>query len=592
MPNFVTNTITALGAAQIAATSTSQPLVITRVAVGSGIATGNPAAQTALVTQVMNLIPQPPSTAANDLQPGEFEVNATLDSANVVSPFSLTELGVFAKVGAGSEQLFCYCQATSPYDTINPGSGAGRLQVNVTVPVVVGTGTSVSITVQAGNPVFVPPVVAGPGIVVTAPVDALGRVTEWIVSTPMLTQSTTLFVKPGNPNVAPNFSSIQNAVNYLNQYTLAPGVTININVSGDTYAGAPGMANINHVNGTQINLLGQSLPDVNFTGFGSVTGSNGNWSVQLTGCSSTVNIVVGRWLNMYFIAGSSNFSSAIMAGFYQVTAISGSTVTVRVPFRQASFPSLAGSTGGVFTPISTLLQPTQNQFGIVVGSHGINTIQNIGLVPQAAPTGNNAPVGILFYGLCNGLVRCGVSGFLNSNLLLNGGFYIANNTNVEIYNCTASNNNNGITISTGQATGAALGFTNNLQFGIWIAFGGMAYLAPLEVGTKWVFVAGNGNQGINCGGNSQLVVTGNYPGSPPAAYYAFLWCVWNSSYGLGLDLKSYLLMGTTNGFLAQSNVTYDIGMFNLSNIDGLGNVTGTRIFNFTPGVLTGNGWAN
>ena len=59
MPNWVNNTITANGTVAIAAAIAGTQLVITRVAVGSGIASGQTFGQTGLVNQQMNLVTVP-----------------------------------------------------------------------------------------------------------------------------------------------------------------------------------------------------------------------------------------------------------------------------------------------------------------------------------------------------------------------------------------------------------------------------------------------------------------------------------------------------------------------------------------------------
>ena len=294
----------------------------------AGVSAIAPFTMTTLVTPQLNLIPTPPQVTANNLQPGEIIVMATLDSANVTSTFNLTEMGVFAKSGSGPEVMIAYCQASSPYDSISPGSGSSRLQINEQIPIIVGVGASVSITVQAGNPVFVPPVVAGPGISVAAPTNSAGQVQQYIVSTPTLTVSATLNVAHGNNNVAPNFSSIQNALNYLSQYSIPSNVGMYINVAAGQYTGADAFFDCEHVNGSQITISGPQNGDFNFTAVSGTTGG----LVTFYGLSGTTAFTVGFLCVCWYAGSNANgLYDPLLTGCWIVQSKTATTVTVYVP---------------------------------------------------------------------------------------------------------------------------------------------------------------------------------------------------------------------------------------------------------------------
>jgi microcystin-dependent protein len=179
MPNFTFNTITVIAEQEIAAlVGGSQQLTITRVAVGSGVS-GSPTLQTDLVNFQMNLTPVPPQVSANTVQQGEILVFCTLDTANVGSSFTWTELGVYAQISGQAEFLLAYC-VNSGADSITHETGLSRSVYNLQIPINIGIANSTSVTVVAGNPFYIPPVRSPDGsITVTTPFDVAGRVQEW-----------------------------------------------------------------------------------------------------------------------------------------------------------------------------------------------------------------------------------------------------------------------------------------------------------------------------------------------------------------------------------------------------------------------------
>jgi hypothetical protein len=587
MPNFVNNTITIQGEGQIAAALAGTQLVITRVQVGSGVATGSLPPLTALIAPVMNLTPVPPQVSANNLQTGEVVVMTTLDSANVTATFSLAELGVYARSGGGPEQLIVYCQCSAPYDSIAPGTGQNRLQLNLQVPLVVGPGASVSITVQAGNPVYIPPVVAGPGIIVDAPTNANGQVIEWIVSTPRIVNSTNLWVaNEYTQNIAPYFSSIQNAMNYLGTFAIASGVYVWINVAPEIF-NLTSTTYVGHNNGQQIVIQGAQYADVSFNGIGSITGSAGNWQVQLLNVSDTTNIKVGTWLNIYYVGW--NWMSPLVGGTFYVTAIAGSTVTILNYYYASSWPNMAG-TSGWMTPLNTILNVTDNKstYGLFIYETGLYALRNIAVINWPGQATNYLAAGIA---LGSGNMLCqsvGVWGF-RGNTGMSGGLTVGGACVLTCENCSASLNDNGFSAAGG---GANLNYygcisSHNLQRGIWLEGGGtLACYAGIYNTPN--FVAGNRERGILVSDNSYACVIGSYANGQPVNQP--LMVSYNNSYGIHLWNQSRAAFSNSSTvFWCAYNGTYDVALNQMSSVTTSSYIQGTRKFNCTPNILTADG---
>jgi hypothetical protein len=582
MPNFVNNTITINGEGQIAAALAKQQLVITRVQVGSGIAAGAPASLTTLVTPVMNLTPQPPQVSANSLQIGEVVVMAVLDSANVLVPFPLTELGVFATSAGGPEQLIAYCQCSSPYDQITPGSGSNRLILNLQVPIVVGVGASVSITVQAGNPVYVPPVVAGPGIVVDSPTDNLGRIIEWIVSTPRITNNTTLYVaNEYTQNVAPYFSTLQNAIDYLGSFTISSGVSVFINMAAETFNITSPVV-LNHVNSAQITIQGANNPDVTFNGIGTITGSGGNWQVPLLNVSSTANIKVGTWLSIW--APSFNWPGPLVGGTFQVIGVSGSTVTIQCIYYAASWPNMAG-TSGRMTPLSTVIVLNNTKIGYgLVFSNGIGLLQYVALIMPGGYASNYPGCAILLskasglfkYVACWGFTGNGASGC---------GLSVGAATNGVCQCCTSSVNDTGF-ISAGAGANLTLqgcASSHNFMRGIWVEGNANLSFSPGIYNTP-NFIGGNRERGVLVSNASYCTVGVSFVNGQ--LWTQHVMSSFNNNIGFHFANMSRSSFASSGGvYFATMNGNYDVAVSTMSSVPGSAYIQGTRIFNGTPGVI-------
>lgn len=594
MPNFIVNTLTYAGESVIAAAMAGTQMVVTRVQVGSGTAATGTSLPglTALIAPVMNLTPVPPTVSANNIQQGEVIVMATLDTANVATTFSLAELGVWATSGGGSEQLIAYCQALSPYDSIAPGSGISRLQLQLQVPIVVGVGASVSITLQPGNPVFVPPVVAGPGIIVQAPTDASGHVTEWIVSTPQITQNTTLYVANENNDVAPNFTTLNKAMAYLGGFAIAAGIQVTINMAAETFNQTTAQE-VAHPNGQQITIQGAIYPATSFTNVGAITGGAGNWSVKLLGVADTSHIAIGTWLILTYL--NPNAQAGLVGGMWKVTAISGSTVTVQNWYWGASWPSMSGVSGNI-QPLGSIIDVTQRgNDGIDIAGGGIGLLQNIGIIFTGAANTNYPATGISHTTGAGYYLNVGVYGF-TSNVGDSSGFAIETPDGVTLDTCAASYCDNGLT-GAGYMNIYNCCFTDNTQFGIWIFEGATCTVdpyggGPTGTGTNpdgYSFCCGNNSNGVQVIDKSLFICSALWGSGRQGG--GFLTVSYNQQNGVKIhNMSTGGCQSSTGAFgFAGNNGSYDVVLDTLSTFTGHGFIAAGARYNVTPGTLSGDG---
>jgi hypothetical protein len=384
------------------------PITITSVQVGSGFPapSDKPENYTGLKNPVSTLtaITSPSKlsgiTSINAQVLYQSTVRFQVSSADAPLTYQWNEYGVFAKLGSGSPVLIAYVTTgAATGDTITPsGTGIPIVKQNATIinyslnattttnltlvnTVDLHAGTHLDngtdpIPIATASRTGLLPVLKG---ALPWYLDGTGN---WSPITPLIVNNTTLYVNPTYNNVTPNFSSIANAMNYLNGFNIANGISVNILVADAVYP-TPASLNIQHLNGQQINILAQNAAaDISFSGVGSVTGSAYNWAVQLTGVSSVSNVKVGTYLNIWSTGGV--VGGFLLTGCYRVTAVSGNTVTIQIPYRGASFPAIAG-TSGWMSPLNVILNLSKNQ-SVYIGNHGVALLRQIAIACAGAPS--------------------------------------------------------------------------------------------------------------------------------------------------------------------------------------------------------------
>jgi hypothetical protein len=604
------------------------PITITSVQVGSGFPVGadNPANFTGLknLVQTLGAITSPSNLS------GISSINATVlyqttvrfqvSSQDAPSTYQWNEYGIFAKVGAGTPVLICYVTtAAATGDTITPsGTGIPIIKQNATIinySLLATTTTSLTLvdTVNLHSSTHLDNGVDPLPLATTARTGSLRTLIgdiqhyldgtgNWSPITPLIVNNTTLYVDPSYNNVTPNFSSIANAMAYLNGFQIANGVSISIIVNDAVYATAATL-NIQHVNGQQIQIFAaNNAPDVQFTGIGSITGSANNWSVVLTGASSMTNIKIGTYLNIWSING--NAASFILCGCYKVTAIAGTTATIKVTYGGSAFPAVSAVTSIVVSPLNVVLNMAKNQY-VSVGSQGLLMLRGIAVVCAAAPDTALGLTGLAINGNSY-LNKIGVNGFIPSAGWVTNGTYIgiAFSSGVgTAYKVCSSGNMVGIVGSSGaQWTTVWCAANCNSLRGIWLNNGTIGaagdYVTPGGSADTWA--CGNGENGILDNGSSLLTASALWVAG--AQVYGIFVSFYNGVNGMGWglaigegSLSNAALNANTSGVggcyvWSGNNASGDLIVGGLSVADM--QVVGSRIFNQASGTLTAAGIIN
>jgi hypothetical protein len=510
----------------------------------------------------------------------------------------------------GTAIMYSYCNSYTYSDYI-PGSGETTDVVNtIQVTVKIDKAANIEVIITEGQQLSLenigpPSVGAGPWSHTQANVAYIKR----LVAGPMteisedantikigqkqLSFSAILYVALGNPNVAPHFSSIWNAMYWLSQYILGPGVTIWIRVYPGVYW-QNWCVYMDHVNGQQIVIEGvgsdgQPDGDSYFSGVSAISGGPWGWYVTLSGCTNMRNIRPGSWLNVWHGGGSRYLSSALLGGFFPVHAVAGNTVTVIIPWAEGSWPSLEGFGGGYFSVVNVLLGITvAGQYGAVIGNHGIGQFRNIGIYNGAPRRDNWCVNGFGIFGPSN-IYRCGVYGFFN-NRGENGGFAIVS-YGTALYYCSSTLNSTGMIVcGDGTAACCYCSFCHNGIMGIWTQ-GGTTYSHR-----GYVFVAGNG---YAYHGAALLVAVRSIfisQGAIEGAYYTGnWWSVYNATYGMYMTHQSEYIQSSVNDSLTMvyngrigTTDQLDLAIQGLS-VCNSASIYGSRRFNIPVNRLSWDG---
>ncbi len=611
MADFTQAVVTNAGAAaEATAITNGWTILFTRVQVGKGTTLGStdPKTLTALLSPVVLVSPDPNAPNANliginNLVTYQVSIRFEVNSAWVTTQFQLAEAGLFARLNNGAEFLYAYAYAGTNGDIIT-ASGSGSPvdnQYTFLIPysnaptIAVTLGVFPQVNLHAVNhldngidplPVATSsrtgsvPKGSGSGTNVlcdTSPV-------TFIPYTPLITVDTTLFVAIGNPNISPNFSSIQNALNYLGGFSIASGTKVTINVAAGIYTSATAI-NISHVNASQILITGPQNATATFTGIGTVTGSANNWNVQLLGVSNTANIDPANCrLLIYNTSVVASLANALLCGFFNVVSISGSTVTILVPYKGSAWPSLSGFTGGSAVPITALLQGPSNNNVVNCDTHGIGTFEYIGIITPAAGMPSNIQIiGFNSSGPCN-LTLVGAKS-LNNNTTICSGFAFSSSATLRY--CASSSNNIGFA-SQGTLSLYFCSGTHNTNYGTWIESGGSVALLPIDSAHN-CFMAGNNNDGLFVNNGSYLVAVSLWVNN--VLSHSLVYSAYNTNSGILITNGSRTAASSTlDGMNSQFNGANDVAVSGF----GINNMTifGSRIFSQASGVLTAAGLIN
>jgi hypothetical protein len=313
-------------------------LTFFKMQAGSGTITNDAAimGMTALVAPVCDI----PITSYVIEGDGQITLFGNINSAQLDVGFTFRELGVFAAIEQpvagkggkpsgpniqaitqapstqanpvvpppvdGTALMYSYCNSYANSDYI-PGKGESTSVTNtIQVTIKIDEAQNVAITITQGQQFAVinigaPSVGAGPWSYTQANVAYLKRLKPGAamlisedantitIGAKQLTSDLDLYVANGNPDVSPDFSTIQNAINYLGQYLIPTTIRARIWVQPGTYvmSSTPGSVHfsLNHPNSQNITIQGPINNSVAGTTI-SITGSTKNWSVTLGGMSA------------------------------------------------------------------------------------------------------------------------------------------------------------------------------------------------------------------------------------------------------------------------------------------------------------------
>jgi hypothetical protein len=561
---------------------------------------------------------------------GQITLFGNISSEQVTTGFNFKELGVFAVIedpvagqggtpaGAnitaiqgtpstqanpvvpppsyGTPLMYSYANSYATSDYI-PGAAESTDVVNtIQVTVKIDKATNVQINITAGQQFAVanigaPSVGAGPWSYTQANVGYFKRlvagaamlVTEdtntITIGQKQLTSDLDLYVANGNPDISPDFSTIQNALDYLGQFVIPTAIQARIHVSAGTYV-SPNVIHVAHPNSQSITIQGPQLTMRTGTSV-SIVGSANNWNLTVNGIPDTTEFAVNDWAIISNLQGVA-VSHPLGCGFFKVLSKTASTVTVRAPNPKTSF-SLAGTTVVNITPINVILtSSTLNQSVFSVGAQGLGLFQHIGVTSTVTPTLSMAAV---FFGGTSTIKYIGVAGFnppvnAQSDNIVHG---IFSGASVSAYRCASTNNQNGISgAGNCNYTLEECASTYNKNHGIWIEAGNCTFVKTIN------FIGGNGGHGLVASTGGTMVVFASVPLAYVICHNNDLWGLYIANNGcLTFSTASCTLWLQNNG-LTQAQ-KYDVNVVNYGLCAGSAGITGTRIFNSPVGTINSSG---
>jgi len=173
-------------------------------------------------------------------------------------------------------------------------------------------------------------------------------------------------------NVPSQYSTIRAALDSIRDAFIPSNVTVTIQVAPGTYTHTSPIV-IQHPCGSQIRIIGATPVTTTLTGVGTITGSAGNWSVPLQ-VQSASGIAVGDYVIVKDTSGTGDHYA--LRGVWEVTGVSGNTVTVKNTHRKSTFPTFTVS-GGTVVALKTILK-FNGCSGIVACLGYLNNIAIVG----------------------------------------------------------------------------------------------------------------------------------------------------------------------------------------------------------------------
>jgi hypothetical protein len=385
-----------------ACVASSGAITLTSVQFGSGYPAGgdNIAGYTALKNFIMN----GQITGSNNLVQSQATIRVNVSSANAPSTFQVNEIGVFAQLGSATPILFAYTSTGGPTgDTVTPSSPTAAIVKDYALLILFSQAVPSSTTVSMAQVVGLhapthldngidpipPPTTARSGLLLANPNDGTQLLTgtnppSWAPGLLVIRSNITLDVFIGASNVYPNFSTVQNALNYLIPYFIEPSFTVTISVAAGIYTSSVPIT-VNHPNGQQIQIIGTL--GVSATGTSMTNPSGG--MITIGGSSGAfTGISVGSFV---VVKNAANFGPIIASGIWQVTATTSTSFTYATGYG-GTWTGLASATSITVLQLATVLSFTAGVSGIKVTGNGLGLIENIAL--DGTESGTTAIIGM------------------------------------------------------------------------------------------------------------------------------------------------------------------------------------------------------
>jgi hypothetical protein len=504
--------------------------------------------------------------------------------------------------GYGTPVMYSYCNSYEESDFI-PGSDQTTVVVNtIEVTIKIDVAASIQVIINAGaqlslqniGPVevgagpwsytqasigYFKRFVQGPGLLITEDTDTI------TVGAKQLTSDLDLYVANGNPDISPDFSTVQNAIDYLGQYLIPTTIRARINLSPQTFNISKAIS-LNHPNAGCITIQGPQNPTLAGNSITSITGGANNWSVTFGGFADTSSVVVGGYAIIDYINPTGGNNEGIATGIFLVTAVAATTVTVKVPYRGASL-SITGVNSVRLTAITAIILANKDVSAFGSGT-GIGLMQYIAFVAAAIPTVHGTTgIGITGKGSMKFVGVYGFAGATTGTPCQTHGLVSWNQgSNLALTSCAATANQQGIV----GGSGGSISFgdnnvsSHNSSRNFWFDSGGSTYFGGLM------------NRATSAGEMNMIVTGGSVCG---LAYYnpkgkVVVKLQGHASHGLYVGSRSFMNSPNTQTY-ASIDITgtpggaYDVCIDPMSFATINGCVTGTRRYNIPVGQLSSLG---
>jgi hypothetical protein len=581
VPGFEQSILTDVGLEALTDAEAGQHIEYTHMEAGDGDIYGGDTeiyGMTALAHHVMDF---PITNFSND-GAGQITLIGVISSKNVTAGFYFKELGVRCTIDGGTPILYTVSYAGATGDYIPASTETPVVIQTVQIIIRIDRAPNVTVIVQPGLDVTaqnIGPATVGPGYFrdkigqvlwfkrINSPRHTLNlsETTDVVsIDLPDITENLDMYVALGNPDIFPNFSTIQNALNYLRPRRIAHQIMVKINVSAGVWLNSATIT-VNHPQGVQIQIIGTIGPQLNV----STASKDAQNNVTLNAPAGTFsNIAVGDWI---LHQQASNYIGMGTSGVWKVTAraADGSSLTYFC-HHWGTLPAQGGVVNGKVNHLKTVIEFAANTHGMSVQEGGLDLLQNMVL----KGTGSGGFNGLVTYGRLNLVSYVGFSQWgPQANAAAGAGgvaIYPAGGSSVYCSNCAACICYDGFWAGN---SGTFMGLTSCYatgcwRFGLYTEGGGLTMNIGIACGCK--------NTGIECSGASSVVANNCY-------------AIGNAGNGLDVQWNSFCACSPVNGGSYLLNGSKDIHVVVSSSVIRVGTPISYSTTNIAPNVLTADG---